>query len=148
MDEIKQVDDDWIPGYPIRKVEILTWLLAYDTLTKAKALELDKRRQICETVLEGTHGKVKIKVEDEDFNITVNGKVTLDIDEEMLNNLAEANLLTVDDLACFKWKLQVNEKIHKLPKESHVWKAITLKPATPGLTVKRKDEDDDGDQDD
>jgi hypothetical protein len=145
-DEIQESDSDYIEGFPVKYIEIFQWLASYATIGKAKEKELELRLPICETLLEGIIGRGKVVVDDEIFEITAKRGVNIEVDEAVLNQLADDGDLTADDLNCFSWKLKVSDKIHKIPKDSNVWKALTLTPARPTLKVEKKDED--GDTDD
>jgi hypothetical protein len=135
--------EDYIQGYPITKAEVLTWIVTAASLKNIKGQEIDLRKKICETILGEVVGKQKVVVDDPDFKITAEIGVSLEADMQQLNSLAEQKLLTEEDLAVFSWGLKISQTIHHLPKESHIWKAITMKPATPTLKVTRKDNDGD-----
>lgn len=128
-----------IEGYNLTVEQILRWMDTKEQYADFKASELDKRLEICRAALGEVIGKTKVVIDQTDLKIIVRQGVNVSADALILDQLADEELLTPADLACFSWKLQISENIHKLPKTSHVWKALTMKPAIPTLEVKKKD---------
>lgn len=119
-------------------IDALLWLQKKTALNRAKAEELGARLPICDEMLAGTTGKASVKGETNEVRLVAKQGLNVKVDQEKLNDLQNAGKLTKEDIAVFRWKLEVSEDVHKLPHDSAVWQALTITPGTPQLEVTQR----------
>lgn len=119
---------------PITEQQASDWKFAKQQLAIWKSAELELRNEICDQLFNSRVGW--FTVNDQENGLSAKSKLKYNVDAVILKELELEQLLSQEDVNCFKPKVELNEsKIKKLPKESNLWKAITVSPATPELKV-------------
>jgi len=122
--------------------KIKEWGIASANLKHWKALETNLRREICEDMFAGRTGKFTETQRFEGEGVAINAKATsvtsYAVDEDKVELMITANILSVQDRECFVKKISiVNSMLNSRPSDSPVWRAITEKPGMPKLEVKK-----------
>ena len=125
----------------IEDIQISNWITAKANLDHYKALEMNLRKEICSELFQGQQGRFKVTEHLPQWDVVANSNTTMKVDEEILNGLAEQDLLTQEDMDCFERKLSIKAALRKRPSDSQVWFAVTESPATPTLKVTPRGED-------
>jgi hypothetical protein len=125
---------------------VADWSIAKAQLDHWKATEMRLRKTICDELFENRVGRfTSIKIIDgPDNSVQVKAKSVsnFSVNEVMLNDLVAAELLTLEDTACFERKLKIKDSLlNKRPGDSPVWRAITQKPGAPKLEVTTVDDE-------
>lgn len=126
MNKLQIPDDDQVENY----------IDAKETLTEAKAHEMELRREICDMLFIGWDDP-NSTIETDNYKLKATAKQTTKMDLPAFTNEVDYEDLTALEQSCFEEKLVfIFKNLKHLPKDSIIWKYITTEPATPTLEVK------------
>ena len=115
----------------IDKDEIEDWLDAAETLRAAKEQEMDLRREICDRLHEADTRYGTLNFDVHGFRLKATFGLSYKIDEAALE--AIKGDLTEADLACIRWKPQLDVAAFKALGSDLLNEIVIVAPAAPSL---------------
>ena len=118
----------------VNSFKVQEWIEAKDALTKAKALELKLRKEICEAMLgDKINGSVSGVIGP--YKMSATAKLNTRLDAEALSS--EYDNLTSAEKQAIKFKPELIAKEYKkLDPGANLHRYVINKPGTPGLALK------------